>query len=192
MPRRPVVASIAVLALALLTACTTPTPRQPDTPTASPPSASADGGSLPGCDAVAEAAAALLNGLDYSEQVSADQTAPEPYEQRVCVYLTPDGGAQVGVTIAAIAFLQAELDLYATLPNAIADDRTAQRGSVLQTFVAGDGDDGHLDRSLYLYDLEVSVTVEGYSPSGSTVDSLPQLTLPAAVDAAFAVRELVG
>lgn len=186
-------ASVAALALAALTGCTNPAAPPAPSPSAEPaPSATgAPSSTFPECDEVAAAAAGILGGLEYHEQTSIDQTAPEAYEQRVCVYLTPDAGAQVGVTIAAIRFLQSELDTYATLPNAIDDERNAQRGSVLQTFVAGDGDDGHLDRSLYLFDLEVSVTVEGYSASGSTTDSLPQLTLPAAIDAAFAVRALV-
>lgn len=194
MHRSLVAASVAALAFAVLTGCTAPgsapSPSPASTPGTTTPSAPS--GAFPQCDAVAEAVGGLVEGLEYSEETSTAQTAPEAYEQRVCVYLTPDGNAQVGVTIAAIDFLQSELDLYATLPNAIADDRTAERGAVLQTFMAGDGDDGHLDRSLYLYDLAVSVTVEGYSATGSTAESLPQLTLPAAVDAAFAVRALVG
>jgi hypothetical protein len=194
MHRSLVAASAAALAITVLAGCTAPAP-QPSAPapTAAPGTSAPHlpNSSLPECDVVAEAVGELLDGLEYSAETSAAQTAPEAYEQRVCVFLTPDGQAQLGVTIAAISFLQTELDLYSTMPNAIADERTAERGSVLQTFVAGDGDDGHLDRSLFLYDLEISVTVEGHSASGSTVDSLPQLTLPAAVDAAFAVRALL-
>ena len=55
----------------------------------------------------------------------------------------------------AIPFQQTELDGYAARPNALTDDRLAARSAVLQTFEAGDGDDGVLDSPLYLIDTDV-------------------------------------
>jgi hypothetical protein len=106
--------------------------------------------------------------------------------------VTDDAAAELGITIAAIPFQQPELDAYATLPNSISDPRLEPFGGVLQTFVTGDGDDGHLDGALYLIDTQRSITVQGIGTAGTTVDALPQLTLTAAADAAFAVRTLIG
>lgn len=134
----------------------------------------------------------VLNGLAYDETVSAGQTADEAYEQRVCVYTTSDAATQIGVTLAAIPFLDTELELYGQAPTAIADERTNTHGAVLQTLRAGDADDGHLDSALYLFDKDYSITIQGLSKDGSaTTGTLPQLTVAAAEDAAFAVRELI-
>ncbi|MCU1579682.1 MAG: hypothetical protein JWP19_1886 [Rhodoglobus sp.] len=146
---------------------------------------------LPTCDAVTTALAGLQGNLAYNADLSASQTAQEAYDQRVCVYTTADAVTQLGVTVAAIPFQQAEIDGYATLPNAIADGRLAQYSGVLQTFATGDGDDGHLDSALYLFDTAISVTIQGVSKGDPTSVTIPQLTLPAAEDAAFAVRALV-
>lgn len=146
---------------------------------------------MPSCDEVTVATGAITDGLSYDADLSASQTADEAYPQRVCVY-TVDDATQVGVTIAEIPFQQTELDQYATLPGAIADERLDEHSGVLQTFVAGDGDDGHLDSPLYLFDTRYSITIQGVSSEGSTVESLPALTVVAAADAAFAVRELLG
>lgn len=180
----------------MLVGCTSPTgpaanpvldPSASPAPTAAAPVA----GRLPGCDAVTTALAGLQGDLGYDEAASAAQAGQESYDQVVCVYGSSDKTTQLGVTIAEIPFQQAEIDGYATLPNAIADDRTAKYHGVLQTFTTGDGDDGHLDGALYLFDTAVSVTIQGVSKGAPSAQTIPQLTLPAAVDAAFAVRALV-
>ena len=198
MPRRLLAVSACVLAAVALAACSAPAPQQTGaapqlTPSATPTAPPSGGGpsTLPGCDAIAEAMGALLDGLAYDEATSTTNTADEAYEQRVCVFVSPDSATQLGVTLAAIPFQQTELDSYATLPNAIADDRLTPYGGVLQTFAAGDPTDGHLDSSLYLFDTSISITIQGISQSGSTVETLPQLTVPAAIDAAFGVRALI-
>lgn len=132
-----------------------------------------------------------MDGLAYNEETSTTNTAEEAYDQRVCVYVTDDAATQLGVTIAAIPFQQSELDAYATLPNAIADARLESTGAVLQTFATGDADDGHLDSPLYLFDSAYSITVQGITKGGSTASTLPQLTVAAATNAAFAVRALI-
>lgn len=134
----------------------------------------------------------LIDGLAYDQATSDTNTAEEAYEQRVCVYATTDGTTQLGVTIAAIPFQQGELDGYAALPNAIKDDRLATYGGVIQTFPGNDPDDGHLAKALSLFDTEYSITILADDASGSTDASLPQLTVPAAIDAAFALRDLIG
>jgi hypothetical protein len=191
-------ASAAAVLVLLLAGCTTATGTAanpvitgaaPGTPT---PTAAAGGSThLPTCDAVATALAGLQADLVFNADLSASQTSQETYQQQVCVYTTPDTVTQLGVTIAKIPFQQSEIDAYATLPNAIADPRLAQYKAVLQTFKTGDGDDGHLDSALYLFDTAISVTIQGITTGGSTATTLPQLTVPAAVDAAFAVRALV-
>ena len=193
MPRALAPACIGVALLAAVAGCTAPTPAPTDAqPSAAPTAAATAGPSrLPSCDAVAEAAAAILIGLSYDEATSDTNTAEAQYDQRVCVFLSPDGATQLGVTIAAIPFQQGELDSYATLPNAIADPRLEPYGAVLQTFAADDPDDGHLDSSLYLFDTGVSITVQGITDGGPTISTLPQLTVPAAIDAALAVRALL-
>lgn len=134
----------------------------------------------------------VLSGLAYDETVSAGQTADEAYDQRVCVFTTGDATTQVGVTLAAIPFLDTELETYGALPTSIADDRTAEHSAVLQTLKQGDADDGHLDSALYLFDKDYSITIQGLSADGSsTLQTLPQLTVAAAADAAFAVRALI-
>jgi hypothetical protein len=190
MPRAVLFAPAATAVLVLALAGCTPAPVETPTPSQTPSATASPGGStgsLPACDAIATALGGLLDGLTYSEEVSATNTAQEAYEQRVCVYVTDDQASQLGVTIADIPFQQGELDSYATLPNAIADPRLEATGAVLQTFVTGDGDDGHLDSALYLFDTQHSITIQG----AGTPDSLPGLTLAAATDGAFAVRALV-
>ncbi len=138
---------------------------------------------LPACEQVAAALGSLIDGLDYDETASTQRSQQESYEQRSCVFGPATG--RLGVTIAAIPFLPTELEAYSTAPGTLADDRTAARGAVLQTFEAGDGDDGHLDSALYLFDLEYSITIQ------EDGGELPQLTVAAAADAAFAIRELI-
>lgn len=196
---RPIAVTVLMASVLALAACTTPpgTDGSAGTPTSAPTDAS--GGSpvtgpnpFPPCDAVTAALPALLDGLEYDADLSASQTADEAYAQRVCVYSTPSGDAQIGVTFAAIPFQQSELEAYRTLPNALDDDRLAEHGGILQTFETGDGDDGHLDSALYLFDEQVSVTIQGYAAGGAdTTAALPGLTLRAATDAAFAARALV-
>lgn len=199
MPRPILAASAAALLVVLIAGCTAGTTASP-APTSTPsgastsePGTTAGGPSpFPTCDEVTTALDGLLTGLSYDVDLSTAQTADEAYAQRVCVYTTSDATAQIGVSFAAIPFQQTELDSYATLPNAVADDRLAEHKSVLQTFQAGDGDDGHLDGALYLFDEQYSITVQGYAKDGSaTTATLPQLTLAAATDAAFAARDLV-
>ena len=184
------------LLLFALTACTPTGPAPSTAPTASAPTATADAGGpspFPTCDEVAGALEGLLVELEFDADLSTAQTAPEDYAQRVCVFRTADGGAQIGVTFAAIPFQQSELEAYRGLPNSIADDRLAEHSAVLQTFQTDDGADGHLDRPLYLFDEQVSITIQGYAADGSsTLESLPTLTLAAATDAAFAARALVA
>lgn len=192
-------ASSAAILTLLLAGCTSGAASEPaanpvitGTPSSPAPTLVAGGTAhLPTCDAVTTALAGLQGDLAYNADLSASQTAKEAYDQLVCVYTTADSVTQLGVTVAAIPFQQAEIDGYATLPNAIADDRLAQYKGVLQTFATGDGDDGHLDSPLYLFDTAISVTIQGVSKGDPTSVTIPQLTLPAAVDAAFAVRALV-
>ncbi|MCU1439842.1 MAG: hypothetical protein JWP85_839 [Rhodoglobus sp.] len=190
MPRAALFAPTAAAVLVLALAGCTPAPAETPTPSPTASSTASPGGSagsLPACDVIAVALGSLLDGLTYSEKVSATNTAQEAYEQRVCVYVTDDQASQLGVTIADIPFQQSELDSYATLPNAIADPRLEASGAVLQTFATGDGDDGHLDSALYLFDTQHSITIQGIGAP----DSLPGLTLAAATDGAFAVRALI-
>lgn len=193
MPRAFSTASVAVLAAIALSACTTPAAAPDNTPTAAPPHASAPsaGGSLPSCDEVVLAIAGISADLAYDEAASTGQAGQEAYEQRVCVFVSADGGTQLGVTIAAIPILQEELDLYGTLPGVIADERTADGSAVLQALDADDAADGHLDSALYLFDTVHSITIQGHSDAGQLATELPGLTLPAATEAAFAVRGLL-
>jgi len=192
MRSRIAVASAALITAVLLSACTSnPVAPPPDpAPTATSTGAAA-GGRFPTCAEVTAAIGSLVGELEFNPATSEAQTAPEDYEQRVCVYTTADSATQLGVTIAAIPFQQAEIDSYATLPNAIADARTAQYGAVIQTLGPDDGADGILDSALYLFDTTYSITVQGLSTGDPISVSLPQLTVPAAIDAAFAVRGLL-
>lgn len=180
-------ALIPVAAALLLAGCTA-APQPGSSPAPAPQSTGSpqSGGSilLPQCDEVAVALGGLIAGMEFDEGASGDTAAQESYDQRICVF--GPATAQLGVTIAAIPFLQTEIDTYGASPNAIADDRTQLHGAVLQTLTVGDGDDGHLDSALYLFDLEYSITIQEHG------DALPQLTVPAAADAAFAIRELIA
>jgi hypothetical protein len=197
--RRLAALPVALIAGALLLAgCSTPTSDSPtgglglepdSTPSAAPDTVDGGPGKLPDCDAIAAAMSGLVDGLELDVATGLAQEAQESYEQRVCVYRT-GGGAAIGVTIAGIPFQQTELDAYAARPNAIADDRLEAHHAVLQTFETGDGADGTLDSSLYLIDTQWSVTIQGVAEGSTIAETFPQLTLPAATDAAFAVREL--
>lgn len=191
--------SALVLGLLLATALTgcTASGQPTSTPTAAPsgeapsPTSTTSAGRLPACDAIAPVVAVLIENLMYDLAVSESQTAPEAYDQSVCVWVSGDGESQVSVSVAAIPFLDTELAAYGALPNAIADERLALHGAVLQTLQVDDPADGHLDGPLYLFDLEYSVTIQGTSSVGAVAEVLPQLTMASTVDAAFAVRELV-
>ncbi|MGX5681206.1 hypothetical protein [Schumannella luteola] len=191
MPRALSAASVGLLAALALAACTSPAPEPTPTSSSTSTSAPAAGGRLPSCDDVGLAVADLAAGLSYDEARSAGQTAQEAYDQRVCVFVSPDGGTQLGVTIAAIPILQEELDLYGTLPGVIADERTSDGSAVLQALDADDSADGHLDSALYLFDTVHSITIQGHSDAGALATELPGLTVPAATEAAFAVRGLL-
>lgn len=145
---------------------------------------------LPECDTVEAAAAALLDGLAFSERLSAAALPTESYAQRLCVFSTADDSAQIGITLAAVPLLDSELETYGQSATAVHDDRLADH-QVLQVYTLGDADDGHLDGSLSLFDAGVSVTIQGYAGGGSSLAALPQLTVAAATDAAFAVRAIV-
>ena len=203
--RPPSVALFLVVSIATLTGCTglesavsTPAPLDgtASTSTATSTPSKPSSNRLPSCSAVMAAALRVspevLAGLAYDRTTSDSNTAAEAYEQRVCVYTTTDRATQLGITIAVIPFQQPELDNYATLPNAVDDPRLAVHDAVLQTFSAGDGDDGHLDSPLYLIDTEYSITIQGLSTDGDTVTTLPALTVPAAIDMAFVTRDLIG
>ena len=194
---RPVLAVSAALLLSLaLAGCSAPTPpatgAAPQLTPSATPSGPVSPSGMPGCDAITAALGGLVEGLAYDKTTSDTNTADEAYEQRVCVFVSPDGATQLGVTLAAIPFQQTEIDGYAALPNAVADDRLAAHDGVLQVFGARDADDGHLDSQLYLIDTALSITIQGITAGGSTRETLPQLTVPAAIDAAFAVRALVA
>lgn len=194
MPRAFVAAPAAAILALVLAACTAAPAGTPDAATQKPgtPAASDGASGFPSCSNIAAALPELLTGLSYDEALSTSQTSQEAYEQRVCVFTTADAAAQVGVTLAAIPFLDTEIQLYSTMPTAIADDRLAEHGAVLQTLKVGDADDGHLDSALYLFDKNYSVTIQGYAKDGSaTAASLPQLSIAAATDGAFAVRALI-
>ena len=162
------------------------------TPSAEPGGTAGGGGILPDCESIAAAVFGLVDELEFDAATSLAQEAQEEYEQRVCVFRSADGAAAIGITIAGIPFQQTELDGYAARPNALTDPRLAARSAVLQTFEAGDGDDGFLDSPLYLIDTSWSITVQGVTEGPTVAVALPQLTLPTATDAAFAVRDLVG
>jgi hypothetical protein len=184
--RQAIAPALLVLVTALALAGCTASPGPTAEPTGASPAtgAPAASGGLPSCEAVGTALGALVTGLPFDEPASSPSTT-ESYEQRVCVFGPADG--RIGVTVAAIPFLQTELDVYGASPNVIADTRTGEHGSVLQALVLDDANDGHLDSALYLFDLEYSITIQ---QSGATV--LPQLTVLAATDALFAVRALIG
>ncbi len=181
-----------VCALAACTPSSNPVIDQPVPALTNPSATGGATSSLPSCESIAAELGSLDDALTYNLEVSTSQTAEEAYDQRVCVFTSEDSSTQLGVTIATIAFQQAELDGYATLPNSISDDRLSASGAVLQTFLVEEGIDDHLDSPLYLFDTEYSITVQGESASGSTLATLPTLTVGAAADAAFAVRALIG
>jgi hypothetical protein len=188
--------SAALIVTAVLAGCSTAPSDSPTGSVSLPPESSAapdriDGGPgrLPDCDAIAAAMSGLVDGLELDAATGLAREAQESYEQRACVYRTGTG-ASIGVTIAGIPFQQTELEAYAARPNAIADDRLQARHAVLQTFETGDGADGSLDSPLYLIDTEWSITIQGVADGSTIAETFPQLTLPAAIDAAFAVREL--
>ncbi|CAN5632520.1 hypothetical protein BH10ACT7_BH10ACT7_16790 [soil metagenome] len=196
MPRTLSVVAVTSLVALSLAACTAATPT---TPPGGDPQSTAGGaptnvarGPLPSCDEVTAAIGALPGPLVFNADASETQTTPEAYDQRVCVYTNADGSSQVGVTIAAIPFQQTEIDHYMTLPNAIADDRLEQYEAVLQTLATGDGDDGHLDSPLYLFDVDYSITIQAISLGEPLATVLPDLSVETAADAAFAVRELLS
>ena len=203
MRRRPALApALALLAAAgiLLAGCadgqsTTTAPPSPDAtagggllPTTDP--AADPGAGLPDCDAVAEAAGPLLDGLAFDERFSSVELPVEDYAQRLCVFSTDDESAQIGITIATVALLPTEVELYSTMPGVMPDDRLVD-GQVLQRTSITDEPTGALTGSLSLFDSTVTVTVQGSAPQGSIAEALPGLTMPAATDALFGVRAIL-
>lgn len=192
MPRLLALTSASAILLLSLVACTA-APAPTATPDASGGSGAGAGASrLPTCDDISAAIGALAGPLVFDQATSDLQTAPEAYDQRVCVFISPDTTAQLSVTVANIPFQQPEIDNYATLPNAIADDRLAQYSGVIQTLDPNDPEDGLLDSPLYLFDVLHSVTIYPVSVDAPISTVLPGLTIPAAIDGAFAVRALMN
>ena len=159
----------------------------PSTPA---PDATDQGAGLPECDVIGEAASALLTGLDYSERLSSVPLPAEAYAQRLCVFSTADETAQIGITIAAVPLLPTEIELYATMPTSVADERLVD-GQVLQRYSLTDDPAGPLSGALSLFDAGVTVTVQGFTTTGDLATALPQLTVPVATDALFAVRAIL-
>lgn len=199
MPRVLLASSAAAIAVvALLSGCTpaaqsaTPTPA-PTAVTSTPTGTAAapDNSALPGCSLVAQAIGALAGNLTYNEKVSKNQLGHEDFKQQICVFTSADDAVQLGVTISNIPFQEGELEGYRTLPNAIADDRATAADAVLQTLKVEGGPQSHLGSSLFLFDTTWSVSIQGVDKSGDSSASLPQLTVAAATDAAFAVRALI-
>lgn len=184
-------ASLFVLGLA---ACTTATPASPpggDPAGNGAPTTNVPQADLPTCDAITAAIGALPGDLVFNQQAADNQTAPEAYAQRVCVYTNADETVQVGVTVAEIPFQQTEIDHYRTLPNSIPDERTETYEGVLQTLQQDDAANGQLDSPLYLFDVNYSITIQAISITEPLASVLPGLSVEAAADAAFAVRALL-
>lgn len=200
MPRALLASSAAAIAVAaLLSGCTsaaqsatsTPAPSAAATSTPTGTAAAPDNSALPGCTLVAQAIGALAGDLSYNESVSKNQLGHEDFQQQICVFTSADASVQLGVTISNIPFQEGELEGYRTLPNAIADDRATAADAVLQTLKVEGGPQSHLGSSLFLFDTTWSVSIQGVDKSGDSSVSLPQLTVAAAADAAFAVRALI-
>lgn len=194
-PRSVAVTAASALLLLSLAACTSNPVSAPDPSatagTGTGSGAAAGPNTLPSCEKVTPALGDLIGPLTFDPDASELQTAPEAYQQRVCVYTSPDTTSQLSVTIADIPFQQTEIDGYATLPNAIADDRLSQYDGVIQTLDPNDPADGLLDSPLYLFDTLHSVTIYPVSVDAPISTILPGLTIPAAIDAAFSVRALL-
>jgi hypothetical protein len=62
----------------------------------------------------------------------------------------------------------------------------------LQTSVLEAGYADHLDSTLFVFDTVYSIAIQGFSDSAPSIETLPQLTVGAAADAAFAVHALVA
>lgn len=195
MPRRLLLAALVLATSTGLAACTgAPTPTSSSAPQTTAPTedAQAPAGSLPGCDEVTAALGGLVGDLKYNEALGDTRIVPEDYEQRACVYASEDEQVTLGVTISAIPFLQEELESYRTLPTVLVDDRAAAGGAVLQTMEVEGGPTDHLDSTMFLFDTVYSIAIQGYAEGGPTTDSIPQLTVAAATEAAFAVRALIA
>jgi hypothetical protein len=197
MPRLLLPAAAALVVIAALGGCTAQTSANTPSPSAAPTGASTgtaaapDNSALPGCSLVTQALGALVSGLSYNEDVSKSQLGHEDFKQQICVYTSADSTVQLGVTMSNIPFQEAELESYRTLPNAIADDRATAADAVLQTLKVEGGPNTHLGSSLFLFDTTWSVAIQGVDKSGDSGAWLPQLTVGAAADAAFAVRALI-
>jgi hypothetical protein len=197
MPRAILAPFAAVLVVTAALAGCTPTPDSAGSPTPQPSSAASsaapsnDSATLPQCALVTGALGALADGLEYNEKVSVGQLGQEAYEQRICVYTSPDESVQLGVTISVIPFLETELEAYGALPTAIADERATAIHAVLQTLAVENGSADHLDSTLFLFDTTYSIAILGQSAGGETSAALPQLTVGAASDSAFAIRALI-
>jgi hypothetical protein len=145
---------------------------------------------LPDCETVGAAAGPLIDGLGYSERLSSVELPAEAYAQRLCVFSTADETAQIGITISAIALLPTEIELYATMPTSVADDRLVD-GQVLQRYSTDDDPTGPLSGAISLFDETMTVTVQGYTTGAPMPEALPGLTVAAATDALFAVRAIL-
>jgi hypothetical protein len=192
--RRVLVFSAAAIVAVSLAGCTPGTPEQPDpTPRASEnPTGSAPAVPMPVCADVTTALDGLEGSLAYDEGVSQEQLVPEAFAQTSCIYVSADQAAQLGVTISNITFQPEELESYRGLPTVIADDRATAIDAILQTSALEDGMADHLDSTLLLYDTVYSIAIHGVPGGEDGEDALPQLTVAAAADAAFAIRAIIG
>ena len=195
----PAIALIAAagFALAGCTDASTPTPSPTSNGGGLLPSADASadpstdqGAGLPECDVVEGAAGSLVDGLAFSERLSAVELPAEAYAQRLCVFSNADDSAQIGITIATVALLPTEIELYASMPTSVADDRLVA-GQVLQRHSTTDDPAGALTGAESLFDATVTVTVQGFTTGAPMPEALPGLTVTAATDALFAVRAIL-
>ena len=117
----PAIALIAAAGFALA-GCTDASTATPSADASAGPSTD-QGAGLPVCDVVEGAAGSLVDGLAFSERLSAVELPAEAYAQRLCVFSNADDSAQIGITIATVALLPTEIELYASMPTSVADDR---------------------------------------------------------------------
>jgi hypothetical protein len=190
----PTVLAIAAAVSLALAGCTTgqasTTEAASPAPTPSSTTAAVRPGLFPTCAQIQTAMGPLVTGLTLDEQAAANQITDEDYDQFVCVWAAADGQSGVGVTLSGITILDTEMAQFAEGQTVIDDQRAADLGAILQTLDLPNGPTDHLPATLLLFDTTLTVAIMGSSADGDTVDELPQLTIGAASDAAFAVFAL--
>lgn len=190
----PTVLAIAAAVVITLAGCTagatsdTDLASPPPTPTSS--STAARPGLFPTCAQIQTAMGSLVTGLALDEEAAANQITDEDYDQFVCIWAAPDGQSGIGVTLSGITMLDTEMTQFAEGQTVIDDQRATDLGAILQTMSLPNGPTDHLPATLLLFDRTLTVAVTGSSADGDTVDELPQLSIGAASDAAFAVFAL--